>query len=397
LPLSSIKQKLERIGCNVEVTSNKLTITHNNNSKSFDASAEWIAEIKSFNKSIQYEFDADKRKLVGPKTIEIGLIRLSQHLFSSSDNRIFSAANRAVEMSKASKKFALHFFHSEEYKEFFDEIFANRLKSSRNISMDEMFWFPRTIKYSVTRKIDRSKLLSEGVPALEACLFKLAVENGICWEFSKNRKRRNSNFFEEKESETSNIPNAVYDTNMLKYFKVAVSSQFPSQSYLAFYHVLEYNFLTVSDEALQNKLKAQVSSTNFQATSENLAKIISIVKKHGDISDETEMLTRVLRKYVDEDELIAFIEDLESKNKDIVYTKSQEIFGEKFTINPKKDHAISNVAKLLKHVRNALVHSSDRYNRDDCHIPLTESEDIVETYVPLIRFLAEKVIYAKSS
>jgi len=59
--------------------------------------------------------------------------------------------------------------------------------------------------------------------------------------------------------------------------------------------------------------------------------------------------------------------------------------------------AISNVAKLLKHVRNALVHSSDKYNRDECHIPLTESENILEDYIPLVRFLAKKVIYAKSS
>jgi hypothetical protein len=114
-------------------------------------------------------------------------------------------------------------------------------------------------------------------------------------------------------------------------------------------------------------------------------------------SDETEMLMRVLRKYVDEEELIEFISSSEDDAEEKIYTKSREVFGEKLHIQLRPDHAISNTAKLIKHIRNALVHSSDRYSRDDCHIPLTESEDIVREYIPLIRYLSEKVICAKTS
>ena len=110
-------------------------------------------------------------------------------------------------------------------------------------------------KKSVVTSIEMfRKLLDDGMPALEACLFKLAVEKGECWDFSKKRKRRLFTFYEEQEGDFLNIPAASYDLNMLKYFKVAVSSQFPSQSFLSYYHVLEYNFLSVSDESLQGKL-----------------------------------------------------------------------------------------------------------------------------------------------
>lgn len=398
MPLTKIKEQLEASGCEVAVTdNNSISVTYEKNEKTIDIPPDWLTEIKSFNRSNQFEFETGKRKLVGPKSIEIGITRLSQEFYNRTDYEFTSTRNRKVRISKASKRFALHFFHSGEYQEFFEAILIGRFKSDREIQFSNLFWFPKTIEFSIPKKTDKSKLLGEGMPAVEACLFKLAVEKGECWDFSKKRKRRLFTFYEETEGEELNIPSATYDENMLKYFKVAVSSQFPSQSFLAFYHVLEYNFLSVSDESLEGKLKAHINSTSFHGDSENLSKVISIVKKHGDASDETEMLIRVLRKYLDEDELIEFMQELEEKADEKLYTKSHEVFGERFVVQAKKDHAIANVAKLLKHVRNSLVHSSDRYNREDCHVPLTDSENIVENYLPLVRYLAEKVIYARSS
>ena len=397
VPLNKIKDNLEAIGCKVVVDKKCLKVTYYGKEKSFDISPEWLAEIKSYFRSNQHDFEVENRKLVGPKTIEVGITPLSQEFFGRPKHEFKSPAKRVVRISSASKRFALSFFFTEEYKDFFDAITVRRLRLDRDIEFKDFLWFPQTIEFSIPRKTDKSKLLAEAEPALEACLFKLAVENGECWDFSKKSKRRQITFYEEQEGDELNIPNAKYDTNMLKYFKVAVSSQFPSQSYLSFYHVLEYNFLSVSDESLQGKLKAHINSTSFQGNGDSLDKVISIVKKHSDNSDETEMLMRVLRKYIDEDELIEFIDAVEEQAEEKIYTKNREVFGERFVVQSKKDHAISNVAKLLKHVRNALVHSSDRYNRDDCHIPLTESENIVENYIPLVRFLAEKVIYAKSS
>lgn len=52
-----------------------------------------------------------------------------------------------------------------------------------------------------------------------------------------------------------------------------------------------------------------------------------------------------------------------------------------------------NAAAILKHVRNALVHSSDRYTREDCFLPFSDSEDVIIKYIPLVEFLAERVIF----
>lgn len=397
MPLNLIKETLEKAGCEVSVNKLSFEVSYEGNLKTFNISKEWEQEIKSFSRSNQYEFDVDKRKLIGPKSVEIGVSRLNHEYFGKANHQFNSASNRKVILAPCSKRFSLSFFTSREYKQFFDAVLVRRIKRDRPLTFENFLWFPASISYNLPRKTERSKLLGEAIPALEACLFKLAVEKGECWDFMKQRKRRLLNYYEETESETLTIPIASYDSNMLKYFKVAISSQFPSQSFLSLYHVLEYNFLSVSDEALHGRLKAHINSTSFNGSCDHIEKVINIVKKHTDNSNETEMLTRVLRKYIDEDDLIEFIESIERTAEDKLYTKSREVFGERFQVQTKKDHAISNVANLLKHVRNALVHSSDRYNRDDCHIPLTDSEYIVEDYIPLIRYLAEKVIYAKSS
>jgi len=397
MPLTQIKENLEKVGFTVEVKSGALVLKFKDDEKTVDIPPEWMREIKSFNKTNQLDFEVSTRKLIGPKSIEVGISRLSQEFFGRPRHEFKSAANRTVKISPASKKWALSFLQSDEYTEFFEAVIVRRFGRGNEFTFDKLMWFPLTIEFSAPRKMDRLKLLAEGEPALEGCLFKLAVEKNECWDFSKKRKKRSISFYEEQEGEALSIPTATYDSNMLKYFKVAVSSQFPSQSFLSFYHVLEYNFLSVSDEALHGKLKAHVNSTSFKGDEDNLDKVISIVKKHSDNSDETELLMRVLRKFVDEEELIEFIDELETTAEEKLYTKSHEVFGERFQVQLKRDHVISNVSKLLKHVRNALVHSSDRYNREDCHIPLTDSENIVENYIPLLRFLAEKVIYAKSS
>lgn len=397
MPLILLKEKLEKLGCQIEVEAGSLTVSFEDKVSKVPVDDEWISEIKSFTRSNQFEFDLDSKKLIGPRSVEVLLSWLSPDFYSPGNHTFKSANKRLVEISRCSRRFCLHFFASEEYEKYFNDIVVRRLRHGRLRKLDDLFWAPTSIKFSIPRKTDRSRLIAEALPTLEACLFKLAVERGECLHFTTKRKPRLRPIYEEPENEILSIPVASYDSNMINYYKVAISSQFPSQEFLAFYHILEYNFLNVSDEVLQGQLKAHIHSTSFSGNDDQLSKIISIVKKHTDRSDEIEMLVRVLRKYIDEDELIEHIIKVEEQANEKLYTKSRDVFGENFVVSAKKDHAISNVGKLLKHIRNALVHSSDRYNREDCHIPLTESEDIIQDYIPLIRFLAEKVIYARSS
>jgi hypothetical protein len=398
MPLEFIRKNLEKIGCNSSITEdgNGIKITNENGEYTLPVSDEWKKSIRLFLRSNQYEYDVDERRLIGPRTLEMMVAPLGGEYFYKPNYAFTSRDSKTVELTASSEKFKLSFFASDEYEKYFEAIVLKRLEKRKSPSFETLLWAPTSITYKVPKKQDKSKILLEGIPTLEACLFKLASEKNECWEFKKRLKKKFASYMEEVEDETLTIPMAKYDTNLIKYYKVAISSQFSSQSFLAFYHALEYNFLQVSDEVLHGRLKSHIHDTRFQGHAEQIEKIISIVKKHSSSSDETEMLLRVLRKYVDEDELIEFIKKHEERVGELVFSKSKEVFGEKLNIQLRPDHALSNTAKLIKHIRNALVHSSDRYNRDECHIPLTESEFLVREYIPLVRFLAERVICAKS-
>ncbi|QNH03232.1 hypothetical protein [Pseudomonas sediminis] len=399
MPFEFIKNNLEKVGCVASVNEDcsEISIEHDDDEYTVTVSEEWQKEVRLFLRSNQYEYDVDERRLIGPRTLEMMVAPLGGEYFYKPNYSFTSKANREVTLTTSSEKFRISFFASNEYEKYFEAIVSKRLKKRKSLTFETLLWAPTSITYKVPKKQDKSKLLHEGIPTLEACLFKLASEKNECWEFKKRLKKKFLSYSDEAEDEALTIPTATYEVNLIKYYKVAISSQFPSQSFLAFYHILEYNFLQVSDEVLQGRLKSHIHDTRFQGRPDQIDKIISIVKKHSSSSDETEMLLRVLRKYVDEDELIEFIKKYEERAGDAVFSKSKEIFGEKLNIQLRSDHALSNTAKLIKHIRNALVHSSDRYNRDDCHIPLTESEFLVREYIPLVRFLSERVIYAKSS
>ncbi|MDR5873297.1 hypothetical protein [Vreelandella gomseomensis] len=401
MPLEFIKENLEKVDCEISIEGNKIYYHYDGNKEEILIDDDWKKEIRSYKRSNQFEFDLEERRLVGPRIIESMVAPLGADIFYRPDYTFTAGAGREVRLTESSKRFQLSFFASAEYERFFESVIQRKIsrfiKRERKLSFGDLLWRQRTISYHVPRKQEKYQIMREGLPKMEACLFKLAAENNECWEFRRRIKKPVIAWTDEFDEDNLKIPLAKYDSNLVKYFKVAISSQFPSQSFLAFYHVLEYNFLLVSDEVLHGRLKSHVNSTRFQGQDDEIEKIISIVKKHGSSSDETEMLMRVLRKYVDEEELIEFISKSEDGAEEKIYSKTREVFGERFHIQLKSDHVISNTAKLIKHIRNALVHSSDRYSRDDCHIPLTESEDIVREYIPLIRFLSERVICAKTS
>ncbi|WP_145525067.1 hypothetical protein [Yersinia rohdei] len=393
-----ITHVLEKNNIQWEVVGDKLFIIIDDKKIEVKFSEEYIEAIEDFIKAKQYNFNHEKNMLLSYRMVEVVAHRLNQNIFEIPFFEFKSNSSRTVHLSRSTKEFALSHFQSEDYSEFFERLIKPRLirrmKNIGNIGFNLMVWSPFTIKYKLKRKVDSEKMLDDAFKCFESCLFKLAVDYGQAWELYKKRRSLNTMYSSEDEIEL-NIPLGNYDENLVNYYKVAVSSQFPSQSFLSYYHILEYNFLSVSEEELQSKLRANIQSTHFSGSSTDIESIINVVKKHNDKSDEKDMLIRVLKKYVDSDELKEFIENFEKAENDKFYTKGRRIFGENLSINIKNEHMVQNTAHVLKHIRNALVHSSDKYNREDCHIPLTESEELVSYYIPLVRFLAEKIIYAK--
>ncbi len=409
MSLTKFTEILNNLGCETEIDGDELLIDIDQNKIRVQIEDSWKRSINHFFRAKQYQFDKQSRMLVANQFVEYQIVRLDPNFIPRPEFEFKDDKGGAVTVTKASDEYLLSFFSSEAYLDIFS-IIKNRIQrrcenrrprrdGRVRMGIDEILIIPYTATYTPKPKISKDKLPEIGREKIKACLFNLVFAKDECWELRDEIK---SKYFSYKRHELEDdelvIPSVKYEDDLVSFYKVAMSSQFPGQSYLSFYHVLEYNFLRVADEILFNSVKTQLNRPNYKPTYSNVNKLLSIIKKHDKHQDETEMLKAVLNKYVQEEELIDYIKKLESDSDEKIFSNPKAvIFGEKMSIKLESGHALSNTAKVVKHIRNSLVHSSDRYSREDCFMPFSESESVVSKYIPIVQFLAESVIFSTAS
>jgi hypothetical protein len=303
-----------------------------------------------------------------------------------------------VEIGEASSDFKNHFrFH-----EYFVMRTLDRLRLypvRENQTLSDLLYAPLTVKVLGLNEISSDAAAKKALELIEGCLFNLAYLKGTALVLEEELPKRQAlgdNFqFEENDfGKELPLPRAKVNKDVARFYQRGMAVEDPVNQFLSFYQVLEYFFLTVSDEELYRKLASLVNDPLFSAKPKHLDKVIQVTLNHKRESDETEMLRLVISKHVDESELIAFIGAYEDHLGDKWYTKKRKLFGEENEIRVASGHVLGNVAKRVKLVRNALVHSSDRYNRQENFVPTRAAEMEIRKEVPLVKYLAEKVIIA---
>jgi hypothetical protein len=393
-----VHAKFNALGVPCSVVGDELHITRLPRPVKIRFDDEWREAYEHYKRARSRMFDVESRTLQHNNSIEVLVTRLAPAPGLAPDQYTLSdRAGNTVSVGVASYAFAFAFFDSTGYENFFNVRIRKRLLETEIFirRMSQLVWMPITSVYTHKGRKTPTDLKDKALSAIRASLFKVAVDQHDCLALWKPRKRRLKKFYLPESKEDLTIPRATYDENVISYYKVAKSSPFPSQSFLAYYHVLEYYFLRVSELLLHDRLSSMLNEPSFRANREALDKVISAVRGQDSRSDETEMLRAVLDRFVQESDLIDFIQQCEDAAGEKIYSKKRPVFGEELQIS--KDHAVANSAKVLKHIRNAIVHSSDRYKREDCHIPLSDSEEIIEEFIPLVRFFAERVIFGTAT
>lgn len=394
-----ICRRLNDLGITAKIDNDELYIRANEVDVKIRPEAEWEDAFSAYQKARSKSFDSSTLILTMNNSVEVPLIRLSLNVYRDPSYEFSDSKSNKVKIARASPEYSIAHFDSDDYKRYFDIFVLPRLERAPKMwrHVSSLFRSPVTADYLNSGRKTPANLHELAHGKIRSCLVSLAIETGDCLEIYKPSDKRRFNYTNDVEADNYIIPSASYDENIVNYYKVARSSPFPSQSFLAFYHVLEYYFLRVSEDALHHQLKALINKPSFRANIDGLDRIISTIRKQATQDDETEMLRKVLQRFVPEDEFIAFIQDVETKNGEKTYTKKRVIFGEPMEISIKEGHAISNASKVLKHVRNAIVHSSDRYKREECHLPLSDSEIVIAEFIPVVKFFAEKVIYGTAA
>lgn len=398
---------LERFGFTTKIDGNKIEVDYGLILFEIEIEEEWLKVINKVYKSKQFEINKDRKYQVSNNSVEFQIFKLTPSLVFKPSYEFTDSNSDKVVLSNMSKEYHINLFIQSEIN--MDRVKKRlitrfegrpeRIRSRRiNYRIDDLFMNYITITYIPKSKLDKTEIVRIGREKCKASLFKLAVTENECWELRETIKAKGFTIpFSDENQNDLTIPKSNYDEDMVGFYKVARSSIFPTQSFLSYYHVLEYNFLRVADEELHSKTKSIINSTTFNSSYENVNKLLSVLQKHERNLDETSMLKRVLTKFIDEEELIGFITDLEDKTKEKIFSRPKdEVFGERISIKLEIGHAISNTSKVIKHIRNSLVHSGDKYTREECVTPFSESESIVIKYIPVIKYLAEKIIYANA-
>lgn len=258
----------------------------------------------------------------------------------------------------------------------------------------ELFQKINTIKVFNLSEKEISKAMKKSQAIIRNCIFELSYLVGIPILMLRTWDVKPKKVFGTSKLRSTNLPlsKVNFNPDLIRFYQFGISSDIPETIFLAFYQILEYFFVSASNEEVYEKLSNEIKDPRFNLSNSNVDKLVQIVSKHRKETDETRMLKNVLNKYVTETDLIDFITKYEAHLNKKIYSKPHEVFGEVIEIKLEPNHVINNVAKHIKEIRNALVHSTDRFERKTRHIPFTETTQMIEQDIPLIKYLAEKVI-----
>jgi hypothetical protein len=339
--VTHVNTRLIALGLLTTIVNDEIIIQNGSKQTKIRFDQEWEDAFQNYKSIRTATFDSSMRTLQINSSMEIQLQFLSP-TFGYNESYCFKDSHKnSVEIKQTSIRFQLALFDSQEYEYYFETRYKNRILGNAfsNIRFVQLIPVFFTATYTHKGRRIPHDLAKIALETTMKCLFCVAVEFGDNFVIYKPRKRVAASRAKRLVAPSViDIPKPKYDENVVNYYKVAKSSPFSSQSFLSYYHVIEYYFLKVAELKLHDRLAGLINSPTFHTTSDKLGKVISIVRGQDSRSNETEMLRSVLDRYVEEVDLIEFINLTEESCKDKRYTKKRKLFGEDCLITPQKDH-----------------------------------------------------------
>ncbi len=299
------------------------------------------------------------------------------------------------------------FFNYIRTDEFFLKTMRGELKSkleelSESDPVDARYVYrPKTIRVVNMSEDNLEKALEISTEYIESCLLYLSMEYGfnmrLCSDwidslFLKDCYQPKEGFFA-----TLPLPKFSYHSDLTSYYLSAQSHINPENQFLGYYHVLEYFFQSATEKNLKEDLTSILAKPDFTLDEDHLEILLDSIKTHRiDYRRDIDAFKLMLKTYLNESEAIAFIKEFHADINYKYYTQRINLFGEDVHIQLKRGHVWGEIAKRIYAIRNAIVHSSEKYSRDERFIPFSEYREIVQRELPLIRFLAEQIILATS-
>lgn len=229
--------------------------------------------------------------------------------------------------------------------------------------------------------------------------------NCSCIEFSNinevfhlNRNYRERIKFEQFDTQ----PLREYLSDVVDYYKMALSTSDPYIKFISFYHVMEYFYDEVFRKKMITDLRERITNPGFSYKSDDkLYEVALFVKNRLKMNDEAgqgnelESLKFVLNEYVPIDDLKTRISEMDSTAIQY-YELNKAGFCNAPTIPWSDMQGIYiQLAKRIYFIRNSLVHSKSSKNQER-YKPYRD-EIQLQKEIPLVKSVAELIIINSSS
>lgn len=337
-----------------------------------------LLSVKTFEVAIQ-----EHKKSILSFRNDYNKYKLSEHnykfvLSNASAIYIFSMICSSVENSNY-KLYYRYSYSSQPIftiNDFFDcfRIFTIKIFSEKNHSLLEFERMLHSYLFNISYNYDRA----------------FSVVN-----FSDTRRS-----FRRRANRTGQLfPYKSYNRELTKYYHQAIATDIPFTQYLAFYHVPEFFFQTISERDVFEEIKKYITHPAFSPNeNEDIKNFYNMIKKKmreqrdDGVWNEKVGLLLCLKKYVpDLQTLKTTIDAVDSTAISYYENSLVEFANESKTINFNEDIELlySNIRDRIYSVRNAIVHSKEG---DKLRYEPFKHDKHLEKEIPLIRSVAEEII-----
>lgn len=272
-----------------------------------------------------------------------------------------------VEVDTLSYFFANHFRFEQGYLDLcIDRLYLmpksfRRKSNVRPVDIRNILARPTTIQVSEMQAASIEEALHLSTELIESSLFLLAYEYELpivladSWPQSRfeKHKEKTQRIASRTEAVDLIIPAGAFRTDLVRLYQAGISSQIPTQQFISFYQILEYFFDEMRRSKLYDQLGAIIQNGNGD-TKQTLPRIVETVESSEENDDIVPLLETLLRQHM----------------------------GDTYA------DTVSVLANRLRTIRDSIVFAGlDRH-----HLPFPVDSEAVIRDVPLIKFLAERVI-----
>lgn len=196
-------------------------------------------------------------------------------------------------------------------------------------------------------------------------------------------------------------PLREYMSDVVDYYKLALSSNDAYIKYISFYHVMEYFYDEVFKKKMINDLRDKITNPGFSYKNDDkIYEMAIFIKNRLRMNDESgqgnelESLKFVLNEYIIIDELKDRISSIDP-NAFLYYETNKVAFCNAPIISWKDLQGVyTQMAKRIYFTRNSLVHSKSGKNQERYRPYKDESE--LQKEIPLVKAIAELIIINSS-